>query len=201
MKQPLSAILLLPIVAVAQQARNLSLAAIRRLNSAWGRLTKLRKAIVVGIGVIVVMVSSSILNQGKPDAASNNFLTMIYTMLVLLMWGLYRLIRRSRILVAVALSVALNGLGALAALDHDPPRWVLFFIAPSGFLTWLFGRISGDFGAWLGFWLGLLLSIALYAVVAWTILVALASLKKWSRSKSSLTGTTTGFGVKSGRSW
>ena len=69
---------------IPQRALNLSLAAMRRLNSAWGRLT-LRKAIVVGIAVAVVIA-----------ALKNAFdvLTMLVlpcAMLLLLIWGLSRL--------------------------------------------------------------------------------------------------------------
>ena len=41
-------------MAIPQRALNLSLAAMRRLNSAWGRLTTLRKAIVVGMAVFML---------------------------------------------------------------------------------------------------------------------------------------------------
>jgi multisubunit Na+/H+ antiporter MnhC subunit len=184
MKQALSAMLLLPILGVAQEARYLSPGVLGRLKSAWVRLSKLRKTIVVGIAVAAVMISSSILNHGKPDATWSSFLTMVCTIVVLLMWGLYRLLRRSRILIALALSVALNGLGGLASLQHaGAPRWVLPFIVPVGFLTWLFRYIfsDADFGSWFGFWLGWLFSIAFYAAVAWTILTGLGSRK---RSKS-----------------
>jgi hypothetical protein len=69
---------------IPQRALNLSLAAIRRLNSAWGRLT-LRKAIVVGIAVAVVIAAL------KHAFDVLTMLVLPCAMLLLLIWGLSRL--------------------------------------------------------------------------------------------------------------
>ena len=70
---------------IPQRALSVGLAAMRRLNSAWDRLTTLRKVIVVGIAVMTAVA-----------ALTNAF--VVYTMLVLpcvmlllLIWGLSRL--------------------------------------------------------------------------------------------------------------
>lgn len=204
-----SAILPLPTVAVAQRIVNLSVATMRRLNSAWGRLTKPRKTIVVGIAVVAVMLCSSILNRGKPDpdSADNNVMTMVCTVLVLLMWGLYRVLHRLRavqVALALALSVCLHGFFILLTsppmMGHSTPspRWVKYLIGSLMFLIFLFGYIAGH--AHLGFWfelrlalLGLLFSLAFYAIVAWKILGLvnkwarriLGSLEKWSKCEAS----------------
>lgn len=204
-----SAILPLPIVAVAQRALNLSVAAMRRLNSAWDRLTKPRKTIVVGSAVVAVMLCSSILNRGKPnpDSADNNVMTMVCTVLVLLMWGLYRVLHRLRavqVALALALSVCLHGF--LISLTSPPmmghstpsPRWVKYLIGSLMFLIFLFGYIADhahldfSFGLWLSL-LGCLFSLAFYAIVAWKILGSvkkwswriLGSLEKWSKCEAS----------------
>lgn len=203
-----SAILPLPIVAVAQRALNVSLAAMRRLKSTWGRLTKPRKTIVVGIAVVAVMLCSSILNRGKPgpDSADNNVLTMVWILLVLLMWGLYRFLHRLRavqVALALALSVCLHGffisLASPPMMGHSTPspRWVEYLIGSFMFLAYLFGYIAdhAHLGFWFGLWLsllGLLFSLAFYAIVAWKILGSvnkwswriLGSLEKWSKCGS-----------------
>jgi hypothetical protein len=69
---------------IPQRALNLSLAAMRRLNSAWGRLT-LRKAIVVGIAVAVVIAAL----KNAFDVLA--MLVLPCAMLLLLIWGLSRL--------------------------------------------------------------------------------------------------------------
>ena len=69
---------------IPQRALNLSLAAMRRLNSAWGRLT-LRKAIVVGIAVAVVIAAL------KNAFDVFTILVLPCAMLLLLIWGLSRL--------------------------------------------------------------------------------------------------------------
>lgn len=69
---------------IPQPALNLSFAAMRRLNSAWGGLTALRKMIVVSIAVMAV------------GAASINLFTLFamnvlsFALLLLLIWGLAR---------------------------------------------------------------------------------------------------------------
>ena len=199
-----SATLPLPIVAVAQRALNLSLSAMRRLNSAWSMLTKPRKTIVIGIAVVAVMLFSSILNRGKPDPDSvdNNVMTMVCTVLVLLMWGLYRFLHRLRavqVALPLALSVCLHGF--LISLISPPmmghstpsPRWVKYLIGSLMFLIFLFGYIADHAHLdWLSL-LGCLFSLAFYATVAWKILGSvkrwswriLGSLEKWSKCDAS----------------
>ena len=58
-------------------------------KSSWYRLPKLRQAIIVGAAVAVILAASFIWNYGKPDADVNNFWTIVGTVLVLLLWGVY----------------------------------------------------------------------------------------------------------------
>lgn len=205
-----SAILALPIVAAVQRALKLSFGAMRRLNSSWAGLIKPRKTIVVGIAVVAVMLCSSILNRGKSDfdSADNNVMTMVCTVLVLLMWGLYRFLHRLRavqIALALALSVCLHGFLILLTsppkMGHSTPspRWVKYLIGSLMFLIFLFGYIADHahlgfgFEPWLSL-LGFLFSLAFYAIVAWKILGSvkkwswriLGSLEKWSKCEASL---------------
>ncbi len=51
----------------------------------------------VAVGIIsdlfaAVLGGSFILNHGKPDEAFNNFTTCLLTVVVLLLWGLYRIV-------------------------------------------------------------------------------------------------------------
>jgi hypothetical protein len=71
---------------IPQRVLNLSLAAMRRLYSAWRRLTTLRKAIVVGLAVAAVAAAF----KNAFDVFA--MLVLPCTTLLLLIWGISRLI-------------------------------------------------------------------------------------------------------------
>jgi len=114
---------------ISKQALNLSLAAMRRLYSAWRGLTTLRKAIVIGIAVASVMA-----------ALKNAFdvfvmLVLPCTMLLLLVWGTSRFLGllggskwSENVRVAVALAVVVGFFLFCAFMAIPEPR--LFDLSP-----------------------------------------------------------------------
>lgn len=151
----------------------------------WNRLPKRRKAMIVGAGVAVVFAASSIWNHGKADADDNNFLTIVSTVLVLLLWGLYRLCalvlpRLPRIVIALAVSVVLHCMIGFATLYPSPSRLAVALLTPAALVMWLFYNHFPD----SAFVIGLSLSLAFYTAVAWLILWAWPYLGWTSADKS-----------------
>jgi hypothetical protein len=111
---------------ISERALNLSLAAMRRLYSAWRGLTTLRKAIVVGVAVVSVM--AALTNAFAVFAA----LVLPCTVLLLLVWGASRLLGllggskwSENVRVAVALAVVVVGFFlfcALTVMPKPPPH-------------------------------------------------------------------------------
>jgi hypothetical protein len=62
-----------------------------RLQLVWNGLPKKRQALLVGAAIAIVLLASFAWNYGSPDAASDNFVTVVCVILALLLWGLYRL--------------------------------------------------------------------------------------------------------------
>lgn len=141
----------------------------------WNKLPKRQKAMVVGAGVAVVLAASFIWNHGKAKADEINFVIIVSTVLVLLLWVLYRvcafvLPSLPRIMVALAASVALNCVIGVAILDLSRPRLVLVFLAPWALVMSLFDNYLPD----SAFLIGGLFSLLFYTVVVWLILWAFA---------------------------
>ena len=107
---------------IPQRALSLGLAAMRRLKSAWGRLT-LRKAIIVGIAVAAVMAAL------KNALDVFTMLVLPCAMVLLLIWGLSRLFGllggskwSANIRVALALAVVVGFVLFCGFLALPEPR-------------------------------------------------------------------------------
>jgi hypothetical protein len=60
----------------------------------WNRLPRSRKRIAIAIGIPLVLVATFVANRHKPDELANDVLTCFAVFVVLLFWGLYRVISR-----------------------------------------------------------------------------------------------------------
>lgn len=101
---------------------------------------------------------------------------------MLVLWGVYRLCaliltHLPRIVIALAVSVALHCLIGLATLSNPPPRLAFVLLMPGALVGWLFDHnFSGS-----AFLIGFLCSVVFYTVVAWLVLCALAYFRVTNR--------------------
>ncbi len=61
---------------------------VRQVQQTWNQMSSGRRALLVGAVAVFILAASFILNYGRPQAAFNDFLTVLCLIVVLLFWAL-----------------------------------------------------------------------------------------------------------------
>ena len=67
---------------------------VRRMRQSWNQLSRGRRFLLAGAVVVSILAASFISNYGRPDAAFNDFLTVLCLIVVLLFWAASWLLSR-----------------------------------------------------------------------------------------------------------